>query len=191
MTAPGHPDHPAGPTAALRGALPEWPGTNEPDIWDSHLSIDGSLVLACHHRAASLVARATAREGRHLLVVTEAEDERPGQVPRLPLVLPAGRTTAGPGNSAHSRDDEEELRAADTAEAEPTSPMPCGDRDAHRDDWARQHLAWLLTRPEEPPDLAPRLLEVLQLAADGDADAQIAAKLFLSANTIKSHLTRT
>ena len=41
------------------------------------------------------------------------------------------------------------------------------------------------------PALTPRQLEILELVAEGESNAQIADRLFLSENTIKQHLRRT
>lgn len=52
--------------------------------------------------------------------------------------------------------------------------------------------ARMLARMAEPPadELSARELEVLQLLARGDSNKQIAARLTLSENTIKTHLSR-
>lgn len=51
-----------------------------------------------------------------------------------------------------------------------------------------QGLDEALRRHEELPRLSPRELEVLTLIADGATVAEVAARLFMSASTVKTHI---
>lgn len=49
----------------------------------------------------------------------------------------------------------------------------------------RQHYEW---RPDRPRQLTPRNLEVLRLVASGKSNPEIASDLFISIETVKSHI---
>jgi two-component system, NarL family, nitrate/nitrite response regulator NarL len=54
----------------------------------------------------------------------------------------------------------------------------------------QQGLARAVTRPTVHEELSARELEVLQLIADGFGNRQVAKALFLSEETVKTHVRR-